>query len=87
MTPILITVEGWNICLLMVFFRGSGQKIIAFSFYDGQKQKMNKQNYFEGIAPNVEAALRFYPGWVIRLYLDLGTNTKQLPVLVPLKDY
>lgn len=60
--------------------RGFGQKVIAFSFYDGKKEKIFKQNYFEGIAPNVQSAMRFYPGWVMRLYLDLNTNQGQLKV-------
>ncbi|XP_023347972.1 uncharacterized protein LOC111716729 isoform X2 [Eurytemora carolleeae] len=45
--------------------RGEKQKIISFSFYGDLKSK-----YYDGVASNLDYLDEYYPGWIMRLYLD-----------------
>ena len=59
-------------CGLDSYRRGSGQKVVAFSFYgDMSDSRAMRQGYFEGIKENVDLIYIFYPGWTMRLYYDL----------------
>jgi len=59
-------------CSKDAFMRGSGQKVVGFSFYgDINTPKNKKKGYFEGIVGNLELMPTYYPGWIMRLYYDL----------------
>ncbi len=62
-------------CSSDAFLRGSGQKVVGFSFYgDLNSDKMKIKGYFEGIVGNLELMRTFYPGWTMRLYFDLDDS-------------
>lgn len=48
--------------------RGPGQRVVSFSFYGELKSA-----YFNGIAANLNSIQNFYPGWLMRLYVDSST--------------
>jgi hypothetical protein len=61
------------------YARGSGQKIVGFSFFgDIELEEGIKKRYFAGIADNLRLMSVYYPGWVMRLYFDLD---KKDPVM------
>ena len=54
------------------FERGSGQKIVGYSFYgDIHTEMSKKKGYFEGISGNLRLMPTYYPDWVMRVYYDL----------------
>ncbi len=62
-------------CSQDAFRRGSGQKIIGFSYYgDINSNKSIEKGYFEGILDNLKLMPSRYPGWIMRLYFDLDKN-------------
>ena len=62
----------------MTFQRGPNQKVIGFSFFDGDSFKMEhgegNRHFFDGILSNLKLIPQFYPGWIMRLYHDLNEN-------------
>ena len=52
-------------------FRGPGQRVISYSFYGSVDR-----DYFTGIRRNMEDVLDLYPGYVMRLYTDIGPGQK-----------
>ena len=80
-------------CGLSAFRRGSGQKVIGFSFYekDNKRRKERKLKtswdnppYFEGVRENLDLVSQLYPGWVVRLYHDLQEDD---PLMATLCSY
>lgn len=54
------------------FARGSGQKVISFSFYgDIKTEYSKKKGYFDGLEGNLKLMPKYYPGWIMRVYFDL----------------
>ena len=54
-------------CSAVAYARGSGQKIVGFSFYGNSKsEKHQGKKYFEGIVNNLKAMETYYPGWIMR---------------------
>jgi len=52
--------------------RGPGQKIIGYSFYgDIEAAHEDKKDYFLGIYENLKLMPKLYPGWIMRVYVDL----------------
>ena len=77
-------------CGESAFRRGSGQKVIGFSFYehDDTRLKERKQNkswinppYFRGVKENLDLVATFYPGWTVRLYHDLDPEDPLMDTL------
>lgn len=52
-------------CSSVAESRGRGQKVAAFSWYGERDSR-----YFRGIGVNLYRLWRFYPSWVMRVYLD-----------------
>lgn len=46
--------------------RGAGQKVISYNFYGEGSQR-----YFSGIRDNIKDIQEFFPGWLMRLYVDI----------------
>ncbi len=66
-------------CGIDAFRRGSGQKIVGFSFYgDVNSPHAIEKGYFEGIDENLRLMQKYYPGWIMRLYYNMD---KSDPVL------
>ena len=60
-------------------FPSPHQRIIGFSFYgDTNSDHSKRKGYFNGIQANLELIPKFYPGWTIRLYLDLDKTNELL---------
>ena len=70
-------------CSQDAFRRGTGQKVIGFSFYEKTSNKEKRLEafrkneeiplplYFHGIKTNLKLMPQFYPNWIMRLYIDL----------------
>jgi len=60
-------------CSPKAYKRGSGQNVVAYSFYgDPNNPYPNKnRDYFGGIKENLDLVTKHYPGYVMRLYIDL----------------
>lgn len=72
-------------CSYRSFLRGSGQKIIGFSYYgDSRSAHHQTKKYFEGIQNNLQLLPKYYPNWIIRLYYDLSPDDPVLPKLCQL---
>ena len=64
--------------------RGKGQRVFAFSFYGGVTSNLSKvRGYFDGIRDNLEIVTKRYPNYVMRVYIDVGSEH---PILSELKD-
>ena len=62
-------------CSYNAYRRGSGQKIVGFSYYKSIYRPSKKQNlFFSGIKGNLDLMPLLYPGWVMRLYTNLKAN-------------
>lgn len=63
-------------CSSDAFLRGSGQKVVSFSFFGDLEANVNKKRgYLRGTSENLKLMRTFYPGWTMRLYLDLNDTT------------
>ena len=80
-------------CGVKAFKRGTGQRVISFSFYEkDDTQRMQRINnvstdppdYFYGIDINLKLLPSFYPGWTVRIYHDLA---KEDPLRKTLEDF
>ena len=72
-------------CSYKAYRRGSGQKIVAFSYYSSTNRPSTKQNlYLSGIKGNLDIMPLLYPGWVMRIYIDIDANDTALPNLYKL---
>ncbi len=59
-------------CSSDAFQRGPGQKVVAFSFYILKNPGERKsRDYFKGIQDNLKLMHYYYPGWIMRIYLDI----------------
>jgi hypothetical protein len=57
-------------------FRGSHQKVIAFTFYSGPTYDTYHRDYFTGIESNLDLMKQFYgPDWLMRLYYQVPKNS------------
>ena len=55
------------------------KKIVGFSYYNNIYYPSKKQNrYWSGIKGNLDLMPLLYPGWIMRLYIDLDTNDPTL---------
>jgi len=62
------------------FSRGSGQKIVSFTFYETNENsslpKSDKtREYFKGIKENLMLLKLFYPNYIMRLYYQASNKT------------
>eukprot|EP00095_Tigriopus_kingsejongensis_P000913 snap_masked-scaffold186_size273091-processed-gene-1.3 protein:Tk00913 transcript:snap_masked-scaffold186_size273091-processed-gene-1.3-mRNA-1 annotation:"hypothetical protein DAPPUDRAFT_320085" len=65
-------------CSLAAFERGDHQKVVAFSFYgDARSEKHKAKEYFQGIEKNLSLMGKYYPGWTMRLYFDLQSESDE----------
>ena len=80
---------GETSCSTEAHARGVGQKVAAFSFYmDEMNPRTRERGYFQGIQANLDLMLKYYPGWQMRLYFDLGENDPNMEKLCALAgDY
>lgn len=70
-------------CSERSFKRGTGQKVISFAFYgDIETNKSKAKGYFEGIKDNLKLISKHYPGFLMRVYVDLDSAD---PVLANLR--
>ena len=70
-------------CSQQAHARGSGQKVVAFSFYEkDEKNKIARKKtgdaldnvggfFFTGFQINIDLLPKHYPGWIIRIYHDI----------------
>ena len=70
-------------CSQQAHARGSGQKVVAFSFFEkDEKNKIARKKtgdalnnvsgfFFTGFQMNVDLLPKHYPGWIIRIYHDI----------------
>ena len=70
-------------CSQQAYARGSGQKVVAFSFFEKEeKSKIARKEtgdavnnvsgfFFNGFQINIDLLPKHYPGWVIRIYHDI----------------
>ena len=79
-------------CSPKAFRRGSGQHVVAYSFYtcDGSDpntkcgtNNTRQRGYLKGIEENLALVTKHYPGYVMRLYIDLA---KKDPILEQLRS-
>ncbi|XP_045585469.2 uncharacterized protein [Procambarus clarkii] len=63
---------GESSCGDSATLRGGGQKVVSFSVY-GQFPS----EYYEGLKKLLPVVGEMYPGWTVRVYLDLSTGTLQ----------
>ncbi|XP_023348814.1 uncharacterized protein LOC111717550, partial [Eurytemora carolleeae] len=54
-----------TLCGLNAELRGRHQKIISYCFFGNLKSV-----YYDGIQDNLKSLDKYYPGWIMRLYLD-----------------
>jgi len=70
-----------NTCSEFSQLRGQHQNVIAFTFYEGQKEFRTtfddyKRDYFVGIERNLSLMKKFYgTNWIMRLYYHLSKNS------------
>ena len=72
---------GQTTCSERSWKRGSGQKVMAFVYYLGKKDK--SKLYYRGIKENLNAIQWLYPDWIMRVYHNLPINH---PTMKMLKD-
>ena len=78
-------------CSPRAFSRGSGQKVVSYAFYtntinnppNNMANKFKRRRYLEGIQINLQQVTKYYPGYVMRLYVDVDPDD---PTLAELKD-
>ena len=58
-------------CSLESFNRGFGQKIVSFSYYKYMYIEIDNINYIEDIQENLNLMSKYYPGWIMRVYIDI----------------
>ena len=64
-------------CSYNAYQRGSGQRIVAFSYYNNIENPSAKQKkYLDGIKGNLDLMPILYPGWIMRLYINLEAKDK-----------
>ena len=51
--------------------RGSGQKVVSYSFFGDSKEETVNKRFFSQIEARAREVRRLYPGWIMRLYFDL----------------
>ena len=74
------TACGWD-----SFRRGSGQKVVGFSFYGDINSNLSiEKGYFEGLLENLKLIPLRYPGWIMRLYFDINKNDSIMHALCKL---
>ena len=72
-------------CSIDAFERGSGQKVVSFSFYgDINSEYVTAKGFFEGIISNLKLMPQFYPDWIMRVYFDLDPRDPVLDDLCQL---
>ena len=85
----IVTIEedvdfNMTTCSEKAFNRGCGQKVFAFSFYGGVTSSLSQvRGYFEGIEENLKIITQSYPGYLMRVYVDVASEH---PILKELKD-
>ena len=61
----------YTTCSQKAYQRGLGQKVVAFTYFKGKKQKVDQEevrHYLEGIKGNLEAIGQLYgQEWTMRL--------------------
>ena len=67
-------------CSSIAWARGSGQRVVAFSFYGTVDSDRHKQrSYYEGVEHNLAALTTHYgQGWTMRLYHNLEPENSLL---------
>ena len=72
-------------CSYHAYRRGSGQKIVTYSYYKSTSRPSGKQNlYLAGIKENLDLMPLLYPGWVMQVYIDLDADDTNLSHLYKL---
>jgi len=67
--------------------RGPGQKVVSFSLFGNpSKFKFQKKKYVKGVEYNLEGIQKFYPGWLMRVYLEDSFNSEALQWLIELEN-
>lgn len=72
-------------CSPRAFSRGSGQKVVSYAFYTNTMNRANKEkrrHYLQGIRINLDLVTKYYPGYVMRLYIEVDPDD---PTLAELK--
>ena len=66
-------------CSHDAYLRSSGQKIVSFSFFKNSHHQSHKMNLFlDGIKRNLDVMPMLYPGWIMRVYINLDVNDPTL---------
>lgn len=66
-------------CSVDAFFRGANQNIVSFTFFESSEEVPKNDHirgYFVGIHENLKLIKQFYPGFIMRLYYQAGSEVK-----------
>merc|ERR1712029_80949 len=63
-------------CSPKAYKRGGGQNVVAYIFYGDPNNPYpnKKRDYLGGVKENLALVTKYYPGYVLRLYIDLEEN-------------
>ena len=61
-------VETDSICDGYATLRGSGQNVVAYSFYGNSSNSRVSSHYLNQIAQRAQEIKQFYPKWIMRIY-------------------
>ena len=68
-----------NSCFEQNSNRGSRQKVVAFTYFEGKTFDKSQRNYLEGIEINLNAILQLLGSdWVMRLYYEVQESHSNL---------
>ena len=67
-------------CSEAAYYRGPHQKVISFTYFDPPENELVPKNktareYFRGIEENLNLVKKFYPGYNMRLYYQVSSDT------------